>query len=268
MENSIVKIGVRKINYQILNLEYLDRNTCLVFLHDALGSIKQWKDFPLKLSNDLKLPALLSDRSGHGESSESKKKRDKKFFHNESDFLKILLEKLNINIKVILVGCSDGGTISLVHAAKYAGDVCGIITIAAHTFVEDITLIGVNEFKVKYENGKIKNILSKYHSEKTDNLFYSWSELWLSKKFRNWNIFSELKKIKCPVLSIQGDKDEYGTAEQLNTIRENVKSDCTIKLIKDAGHFPHMEKEKEIIKLIGEFVNEKPSGFFESPRPV
>jgi pimeloyl-ACP methyl ester carboxylesterase len=268
MENKIIDIYGKKINYQFLNLEYLDKNTCLVFLHDGLGSVKQWNDFPLKISNELKLPALLYDRIGHGESADSNKKRDRKFFQNESDFLNKILSKLNICVKVILIGSSDGGTISLVYASLFPDKVKGIITIAAHTFVEEETAEGVEALKEKYEKGNLKRFLNKFHSGKTDNLFYGWSDLWLSEKFRDWNIYPELKKIKCPLLAIQGSKDEYGTEAQLKTIYEYMKSECIIKLIEGAGHFPYLEKEKEVVKLIEKFISEKLSGFFKSPSSV
>lgn len=257
-----------EINYRFLNLQHKHRNALLVFLHDGLGSIEQWRGFPEKISNELKFPVLLYDRFGHGESGALKEKRNREYFSRESFYLNEILISLKINSKIILVGCSDGGTISLVYSVLFPEKVAGVITIAAHTFVEEKTIIGIKNLKEKYEIGNMKKTLSLFHYEKTDDLFYGWSDLWLSEDFRNWNIFASLGKIKCPVLSMQGDEDEYGTDLQLKSIEENVKSLCTVKIIKGAKHFPYLEKENDVVFLFKEFFDDILSGFSESFTPV
>lgn len=259
-----ILIGRKYINYELINLNYIDKDICLVFLHDGLGSIKQWKDFPEKISSDLEIPALLYDRFGNGASDNIIKTKNKNFFYQESEILNTLLNKLQINSGFFLIGASDGGTISLLYSSMFPENVKGVVTIAAHTFVEDKTISGVLELKEKYKKYNVESYLKKFHGDKTDFLFNSWAGLWLSKKFRNWNIFQDLKKVKCDVLALQGNGDEYGTIEQLKTIKKYVKGKCMIKLIKDANHFPHYKKEDEVRKLIEKFIGNKITRFNKS----
>jgi pimeloyl-ACP methyl ester carboxylesterase len=252
---SQISIDGRKINYSLINIEQYGNSSLLVFLHDGLGSIRQWGSFPEKISNEMKMPALIYDRFGHGDSDDFAFKKDKNFFNKESECLNELLDALKITSKLILIGSSDGGTISLVFGAVHPAKVKGIITIAAHTFVENKTVEGVKNLIAKYIKNIFRKALEKYHSGKTEKLFRS--ELWISGEFGDWNIYNTLIKIKCPVLAVQGEKDEYGTEKQLDSILSNVKTDCNIKLINGAGHFPYLEKENEMINLIKEFVVNK-----------
>jgi len=256
-----ITVNRKRINYQFYNLNYMDKEVCLVFLHDGLGSLKQWNDFPCKISSELKIPAFVYDRVGHGESDDLIMRRSKNFFHREAENLNRLLNKLQINCNLFLIGSSDGGTIALVYSVLFPENVKGIVTIAAHTFVEEKTISGILELKEKYTKYSVGNYLKKFHGEKTDTLFKSWTNLWLSRKFREWNIFKDLKKVKCDVLALQGDNDEYGTKAQLKSIKENVKGRCTIKLVKDANHFPHIKKEEEVFVLIKKFIDNKITGF-------
>jgi pimeloyl-ACP methyl ester carboxylesterase len=249
-----ISVSGININYKFCNLKYIDKDVCLVFLHDALGSIKQWNDFPYNISSEMEIPALIYDRAGHGDSDDFPGKRNKYFFHKEAENLKLLLNMLRVNCSLYLIGCSDGGTIALVYASMFPENVKGVITIAAHTFVEDITVSGVKEFKKKYESSRFGKSLVHFHVNKTDSLIKNWMNLWLSRSFREWNIFNELKKIKCSVLALQGEKDEYGTSAQLKSVKENVKGKCKTKLIKGTGHFPHKEKENEVTELIKKFI--------------
>ncbi|MBI5404232.1 MAG: alpha/beta hydrolase [Ignavibacteriae bacterium] len=255
--NNKVKIKEGNISFQKINSEIYREKELLVFLHDGLGSIRQWGSFPEKLSGELKLPAIVYSRLGHNGSDDAPSKKDKGFFKREANCLYEILNKLNFSNKVILIGSSDGGTISLLFAATYPEKVKAVVTLAAHTFVEDVTVNGIMDSVEKFRNGNFRNALEKYHGEKTESLFAGWSGLWISANFRDWNIFSDLKRIECPVLSLQGNMDEYGTIEQLYSIKNNVKSECGIEMIKDAGHFPYFDKSKEVNGLIKEFLSDK-----------
>ena len=265
--NDII-IRKSKINYRLYNLQYSHKDCFLVFLHDGLGSVDQLNDFPSKISDELKLPALSYDRQGHGGSDKLLLKRNKNYFSLEAKKLKILLSNLKICNNLVLIGSSDGGTISLIYASLFSEKIQGIVTIAAHTFVEEKTIAGVIDLKEKYFKSGFREHLVKYHGDKTDFLFADWMNLWLSASFRNWNIFKELKKIKCKVLALQGDIDEYGTNEQLKSIKKYIGKKCIVKLIKDANHFPHLKKKNEVIGLIKKFIVDEISCPDKSSSPV
>lgn len=252
--NSKIKIKEGNLSFRKINFEIYRDKDLLVFLHDGLGSIRQWGSFPEKLSSELKLPALVYSRFGHNGSDDAPSEKDKGFFKREAGFLFEFLNELNFKGRTVLIGSSDGGTISLLFAAAYPEKVKAVITLAAHVFVEDITVNGVLDSVEKFRYGKFRKALEKYHGDKTESLFTGWSGLWTSVNFRDWNILSDLEKIECPVLSMQGDRDEYGTIGQLYSIKNNVKSGCRIEMIKDAGHFPYLDKCSSVIGLIKEFL--------------
>ncbi len=244
------------INYEILNREYFSGdNPVLVFLHDGLGSIKQWKDFPKYLAAKLKFPALLYDRYGYGESSELNEARSPDFHFQEAGFLKKLLEKLHINQPVVLFGHSDGGTIALVFAYLFPEIVKAVISEAHHIKIEDITIKGMKEALSEYENGLLREKLYKYHGDKVDSLFYAWVKTGLSDNFANLDLEFILPEIKAPILAIQGKQDQYGSEYQLNIIREKNKNPLNEYLYIDGcKHFPHFEKTGLILETVQNFL--------------
>lgn len=246
------------INYEIINHQLLDsENPALIFLHDGLGSIVQFKDFPRKICNLVNLPGIVYDRIGYGFSSERKKVLDATYLHDEAlIFLPELLVNLNINNKVILIGHSDGATISLLHASFYHDKIIGVISEAAHVIVEEITVNGIKNLKADYQKkpALIKS-LKKYHGEKTENLFNDWTDLWLTKEIKSWNIEENLKNIHSSVLVIQGIYDEFGSINQIETIKNNINAEVEIQFLNDCKHFPHFEKEKEVTLAIKNFID-------------
>ncbi|MEA3497370.1 MAG: alpha/beta hydrolase [Bacteroidota bacterium] len=252
-------INNNKINYHFINKDYISENSpILLFLHEGLGSIEQWNDFPALLSKQTKLPALLYDRYGHGKSEKLKEKRKVDYLHTEAfEYLPMLLKKLKINNKLILFGHSDGGSIALLFASKFKNKTAGIITEAAHVFVEEITLKGIEEAKKKFEI--IKLLIEKYHGQNTEPMFYNWADRWLSNDFRNWNIENDLKKITCPALAIQGKKDKYGTKKQVESIVNNINKNAKALLIPNCGHNPHLEKQEYVLKKTLRFIEDKVS---------
>ncbi len=253
-----IKVNGHNLNYEILNPQLLEpERTILVFLHDGLGSIKQWKKIPQKLCEALNLAGIVYDRFRYGASSADN-------FQFEPDYLKDealtdlpgLLAGLKIKNKVILIGHSDGASIALLFASCYPDKLLGVISEAAHVFVEKITLKGIKKLQEDYQSDEfLSKKLRKYHNESTDHLFNAWSSFWLSVKFRTWNIEQLLETIKVPVLAIQGADDEYGSVLQLNAIKKNVSAVVTTYLLTDCGHFPHFEKEKEVLTLMKDFIN-------------
>lgn len=226
----------------------------LVFLHEGLGSVGQWKDFPMSLCQRTQLPALVFDRWGYGKSEPCDKVGDVGYLHEEAlTSLPQVLAHFGIE-RGILVGHSDGGSIALMFAAAHPGKVCCLITEAAHVFVEDVTLEGIREAVHVYEDTDLKERLAKYHGENTDLVFKRWSEIWLAPSFREWNIEDYLPKVNCPVLTIQGQDDPYGTPAQVDAIVRQVSGPATAVIIPACGHTPHFQAREAVLTAMGEFV--------------
>jgi pimeloyl-ACP methyl ester carboxylesterase len=226
----------------------------LVFLHEGLGSVGQWKDFPLSLCKITKLPALVFDRWGYGKSEPCGKVGDIGYLHEEAlTCLPQVLGYFGIE-KCILIGHSDGGSIALMFAAAHPEKVCCLVTEAAHVFVEDVTLEGIREAVRVYEDTGLRERLSKYHGDKTDLVFKRWSETWLSPSFREWNIENYLPDVNCPVLAIQGKDDPYGTPAQVDAISRQVSGPSSGLIIPDCGHIPHFQAREVVIQAMADFI--------------
>ncbi len=252
MNDFFIEMFSKKI--KVKSYEYENSRYNLVFLHEGLGSIKLWRKFPEILSKRLNLSTTVFDRFGHGESEKRFYQKDFNYLHDEAyKYLDILIKRLKLK-NIILLGHSDGATISLLYAAKYNKNIKAVISIAAHVFVEDFQIDGLLDAKKAYENGTLYEKLYKYHGDKTDELFYSWNDIWLDKDFKKWNIFEELENIKVPVLIIQGSNDRYGSIRQVDLIYDNVKGPKEKIVIDNCGHSPHLEKEEVVLNEIARFI--------------
>jgi len=228
----------------------------LIFLHEGLGSIAQWKDFPELLCRMTGINGFLYDRFGYGKSDLISGKREINYIREEAfNYLPAIIsaEKLNEK-KIILVGHSDGGAIGLLFASTQPENLRCLISIAAHTFIEDTSVNGIRKAVEYYEKGELKEKLKKYHGEKTDTLFYNWSGLWLNKESHTWNMINDLKSINYPVLVIQGDSDEYGTEKQADIINQNVNGFSKKEIIFNCGHLPHIQARDYTAALIINFL--------------
>ncbi|WP_299241201.1 alpha/beta hydrolase [uncultured Aquimarina sp.] len=225
----------------------------IIFLHDSLGCIKLWRDFPEELSKSSNCNVLSYDRQGYGKSdSFSELKRNKKYLHKEADVLAKLIDQLALK-NVILFGHSDGGSIALLAASLYPEKIKGIITEGAHVFVEKETLQGIKDAKVAYETTNLKDKLAKYHGKKTEDVFRMWTETWLSPSFKDWNIESYLPGIQCSSLIIQGENDEYGSMDQVSSIVRKTSGDSKSLIIPNVGHTPHKEATEVVLKKTTDF---------------
>lgn len=234
---------------------FSENKPTLVFLHDSLGCTQLWRDFPEKLSEETGCNILSYDRWGYGKSFPmDTHHRENHYMELEADFLNDLLLKLNIN-DAILFGHSDGGTIALIAAAKYPEKINAFICEAGHIFVEDITVIGIKQALYAYENTNLPERLEKYHGNKVETIVKAWTDIWLSEKFRNWNIEYLLKDITCPLLFIQGEDDEYGTLEQVEKTVSQVKGSAEKFIIPNTGHTPHKESLEIVLKKSSGFIN-------------
>ncbi len=234
-----------------------DRPT-LVFLHDSLGCMALWRDFPEQLGEWSQCNVLVYDRHGYGASGNLvKPKRANDYLEDEAAILIELIDTLNI-AQPILFGHSDGGSIALIAAAKYPDKIAAVITEGAHIFVETETVKGIREAMEQYQTTHLKQKLEKYHGDKTDALFNAWTKTWTSDAFQSWNIENFLPLIACPVLVIQGEDDEFGTLAQVNRIVNHVSGKAVKEILPGIQHTPHKEAPELILKLASDFIQSLP----------
>ncbi len=257
--NKNTLLGKSVIHTQWVNYSSFSEATpILIFLHEALGSIPQWRTFPLNLCQSLNLTGLLIERTGHGNSSALHTSRTISYLHEYSiETAEVLRELISPRQKVILIGHSDGGSIALLMASMQLSNIHAIVTMAAHTFVEDITVAGINTAVQAFEEGKLRG-LQKYHAEKTNPLFKAWFETWLSEEFQSWDIRKEIQNISTPVYALQGEKDQYGSQKQLDSICE-IGNNATVEMLSKCGHHPHLDNEKLIVDKIKNWIINLPN---------
>jgi pimeloyl-ACP methyl ester carboxylesterase len=233
--------------------DYPDRPT-IIFLHDSLGCIQLWRDFPQKLGELTKCNIFIYDRHGYGKSSPfPNRKRNNDYMEIEADILATLMDECSID-QAILFGHSDGGTIALIAGAKYPSRVTAIITEGAHIFVEEETITGIRQAINAYETTDLKAKLEKYHGDKTDAVFWAWAETWTTDEYRTWNIEGLLPSVKCPILVIQGEQDEYGTSKQVEGIIKQVSGTATKLFLPNVRHTPHKEASDLVFNKAAEFI--------------
>ena len=232
----------------------VDRNQpTILFLHEGLGSIAQWRDFPDGACSGTGCPGIVYNRAGYGGSAPADLPRTIDFMHREARFvLAELLRKLKLQ-DVILVGHSDGGSIALIYASDPTVNVRGLVLIAPHVFVEEITVQSIARARTEYLRGNLKDRFQKYHQD-ADHTFLSWSDIWLNPEFKNWDIRPLLKTIKTPILVIQGEQDEFGTTAQVEAIQEECSVPVTSVMIPNCGHRPHIEAPTETLTHTIRFV--------------
>jgi len=231
----------------------------LVFLHEGLGSARLWRDFPAQLAERTGLPALVWSRYGYGGSDVLEGKRAVDYMHREAlEVLPALRDALGLD-DAILVGHSDGGSISLIHAGAAKWPVRGLMVMAPHVFVEDITIAGIEDAKGAYETTDLPARIGRHHTD-GDATFWGWNDIWLNPAFRAWNIEEYLSGITVPVLVLQGEGDEYGSGAQLDTIAAQVSGRAETLLIPDCRHSPQRDQPEAVLDVMARFV----AGLIES----
>ncbi len=233
-----------------------DQAPTLVFLHEGLGSIGQWRDFPSALATATGCGALIYDRYGYGGSDALPPpyERAVDFMHTEArEVLPAVLDEAGVR-QAILVGHSDGGSIALLAAATLDTRIRGVISEAAHVFVEPESLASIEEAVIAYRAGDLREKLARYHGETVDSAFYGWANTWLRPEFEAFHIEGYLRAITCPVLAIQGEDDAYGTPAQLDMIRAAVGGPVDVMLIENCGHAPHVEAQERVLAAMTNFV--------------
>ena len=225
----------------------------IVMLHDSLGSVELWRDFPEILANELSRTVFAYDRLGFGKSDARDELPSKEFVEEESiTFFPQIKEKLSLN-KYVLFGHSVGGGMAI-NIASRDTDCLAVITVSAQAFVEDLTANGIREAKKMFEQpGQIER-LEKWHGSKAKWVLHAWTDVWLSDGFKNWSLDPAISNVQCPVLAIHGDRDEYGSKAFPEFISTRTGSNAEMLIIKDCGHMPHKEKTNEVIRAAKEFL--------------
>jgi pimeloyl-ACP methyl ester carboxylesterase len=232
----------------------------IVLLHEGLGSIAMWRDFPARLCAALGCRGLVYSRPGYGRSTPRPAgvtwRPD--YLHEQAlDLLPQLLDRLELRQPCVLFGHSDGGSIALIHAARLPARVAAAVVLAPHIFVEAKALAGIREARTAYlATDEMRRRLARYHDD-VDSAFFGWNDAWLAPEFTAWNIEPLLDDIRCPLLAIQGEEDEYGTMAQIDGIAGRVRGAALLKL-QDCGHVPHRDRPGEVIEAVGALVARLP----------
>lgn len=227
----------------------------LVFLHEGLGSLRLWRDFPARVAQATGSAALVYSRYGYGESDVlAEARRSVRFMHDEAlDALPELLRVLEIRSPV-LVGHSDGASIALIHAGA-GHPVRGVAVMAPHVFVEDICIRSIEEAKRQFATTSLRERLGRYHRDPRKT-FYLWNDVWLDPEFRAWNIEEYLRPIRCPVIAIQGLDDEYGTMAQLDAIASQVGGPCELVKLQRCGHSPFRDQPDAVLAALARWLGQ------------
>jgi pimeloyl-ACP methyl ester carboxylesterase len=234
----------------------------IVFLHEGLGSVTMWRDFPAQVCTATGRAGLVYSRAGYGQSSRATQPLPPTYMHYEAwEVLPALLAQLGIE-RPVLLGHSDGATIALLYASRYDTTVC--IAMAPHLWVEDISLRSIAAARLAFETTDLRSKLAKFHCD-VDGAFWQWNDVWLSKGFRSFNITADCQRITCPLLAIQGHDDVYGTMAQIDALahsfyKQNDASKPQYLLkqllkLEQCGHSPHKDQTAKVMAAVVEFLN-------------
>jgi len=227
----------------------------IVFLHEGLGSLAMWKGFPQALCTAAGARGLVFSRYGYGRSMSrpATEKWPVEFMHEQAEqVLPALFACVGLNRPAWLYGHSDGGSIALLHAAAFPERVAGLVVVAAHVFVEDVSVASIEAARAAYVGTDLRQRLARYHAD-PDSAFHGWNDIWLDPAFRGWNIEDCLPRIRCPVLAVQGEDDEYGTMAQMDAIGRGVRQARLLKLA-SCGHAPHRDQPAPVIAAVADFL--------------
>jgi pimeloyl-ACP methyl ester carboxylesterase len=250
--SGFLRIGEADLEYRMLGPAPAEAPT-IVMLHEGLGSAGLWGDFPDRLQAATGAGVFVYSRAGYGASSPVKLPRPLDYMHREAlDVLPKLLEAIGFR-RGLLLGHSDGASIAAIYAGAVADHrLRGIVLIAPHFVVEDVSVASIAEIKTTYETTDLRERLARWHKD-VDNAFHGWNGAWLDPKFRSWDISDYLAYIRVPIALIQGEADQYGTIRQAEIAQEECYCPVEVTLVKSAGHSPHREAPEQTLDAISEF---------------
>ena len=228
----------------------------LILLHDSLGSVDLWRDFPLVLAEKLSRCVVAYDRLGFGKSDARDELPSVEFIEEEAiKYFPSIKKCLSIQ-HYALFGHSVGGGMAI-NIASRDPDCEAVITVSAQAFVEDLTVKGIEDAKVTFEQPEQIARLGKWHGSKAKWVLHAWTSVWLSAEFSGWSLQPPIGNVRCPVLVIHGENDEYGSFAFPKFISENAGGQTDMLLLKNCGHMPHKEKPQEVIGAITDFFGEE-----------
>ncbi len=237
----------------------------LVFLHEGLGSLAMWKEFPSRLCHAANCKGLVYSRPGYGRSTTAAHDhawRNDFMALQADELLPALLERLAVPAMaqpLWLIGHSDGASIALLHAASFPATVAGLVVLAPHLHVEDLTVHSIANLQAMYRDTDMPSRLAKYHTD-ADFVFQRWSRVWLAPGFRNWSIRNEVARITCPVLALQGVDDEFGTLQQVHDLAKLATQTEIIEL-PQCGHSPQRDQAQQVIAQASRFIQHHTGDF-------
>jgi len=248
-----VKVGSTRLEVARLRSAHArDEAPAIVFLHEGLGSVAMWRDFPQRVADATGCEAVVYSRAGYGRSDPAVLPRTVRYMHDEGlVVLPALLAGLGLE-RPILFGHSDGGSIALICAGGTPTPLTGLILMAPHVMVEDLSVASIAQAEVAWQNTDLRQRLGKYHAD-VEAAFRGWNDIWLHPDFRAWNIEETLAAIRCPVLAIQNEDDEYGTMAQIERIAAQVADVDLVKLA-DCRHSPHKDQPEAVLAAVSAFV--------------
>lgn len=230
----------------------------IVFLHEGLGSLAMWKDFPQRLCDAALCRGLVYSRPGYGRSTPraASEAWGVDFMHRQAhEVLPALFESLRLDAiaqPLWFFGHSDGASIAMLYAARYTRQVAGLVAVAPHIVVEDISVQSIAQARDAYLQSDLSQRLARYHDD-PGSAFWGWNSVWLLPEFRGWSIEAEIESITCPLLAVQGLNDEYGTLEQIRGIARRVPHSELLEL-PACGHAPHRDQREQLIAAVCEFM--------------
>ncbi len=236
----------------------------IVFLHEGLGSVAMWRDFPARLCAAAGARGLVWSRPGYGRSTPraAGERWAPDFMHRQAfEVMPAFFDAIGLDVARVrpwLFGHSDGGSIALLYASRFGASLAGAVVLAPHILVEDVSIASIAQARDAYATTDLRARLARYHDD-PDSAFHGWNRIWLDPAFRAWTIEEELRTIVCPLLAVQGLDDEYGTLEQIRGIARRVPGTRRLEL-PGCGHSPHRDRPDELIDAVTGFMQDHPSG--------
>ena len=252
-DSGFLDIGSQHLEYRMIGPRP-DAAPTLVMLHEGLGCVGLWGDFPDQLSAATGAGVFVYSRAGYGQSSPVPLPRPLTYMHDEArDVLPRLLDEIGFQ-RGLLIGHSDGASIAAIYAGSHQDHrVGGLALIAPHFFTEDAGIASIVEARRSYETGDLRQRLARWHAD-VDNAFKGWNGAWLDPKFRKWDISEFLAYIRVPILIVQGKDDQYGTVKQIEVASQECYCPVEVALLPGAKHSPQRDAPAATLTAIAKFV--------------